>query len=129
MSPFDIAKHLNTKSEIDVDEALGDYAPWMINLIMSNHQQTVLFANEMNRHYDLSKQQQYAFYLHGVPKGSRFSKWNKKECEFSTGDIEIVCGLFDINKKMAEKYLSMMSDEQLNIIKKARGGNHGRSAN
>ena len=129
MSPFDIAKHLNTKAHIDVEEALSEYGPWMINVVLSNHQQTVLFSNEMNKHYDLSKEQQYMFYFHGIPKGSRFSKWNKKESEFSTTDIEIVCELFDINKKMAEKYLSMMSDDQLNIIRTAKGGNHGRSTN
>lgn len=123
MSPFDIAKHLNTKTNLEKGEVLAVYNAWIVDLVLSGHQQTVLFANEMNK-YDLTKEQQYDFYFNGIPKGSRFAPWNKKESQCSPDDLEIVMSLFDINKKTAERYLSLLSDEQLTIIRTLKGGNH-----
>jgi hypothetical protein len=118
-SPFDIAKHISEKT--DLDFSISEYSPWMINRIFSNTMDTVFFANEMNEYYELDKDIQYSFYYNGIPKAKRFGKWNKKE---KNTDLELLAKYFCINIKHAERYLSILSAEQLSIIKNKmlRGG-------
>ena len=108
MSPFDLVNILNEKKPHDKGEVLLDYNAWMVNAVLSNNRETVFFANEMNKYYDLSKDQQYEFYLNGIPKGKRFGKWNRKS--ESSEMINIVMDFYDINRRTAEQYLSLMND-------------------
>jgi hypothetical protein len=63
MSPFDIASHINEKKGVlDVDEV--GYNSYVINKVLSNTIDSVLFANEMNLRWNVPKQQQYDFYYH-----------------------------------------------------------------
>lgn len=119
LSPFDIVNHLNEKTNIEMDPS--DYAPWMINLALANHLQTILFANEMNRLYDLPKEVQYDFYFHGIPKGKRFGKWPKRE-KYDTELVSIVQERFALNILRAQQYISLLSKEQIEWLKQAHGG-------
>lgn len=119
LSPFDISKHISEKTELEF--SMGDYSPWMINKIFSNTLDTVFFANEMNTYYDLDKDIQYSFYYNGLSKSKRYGKWNKKQ---KSADLELIAKYFSINIKHAGQYLSLLSDEQLTIIrdKMLKGG-------
>lgn len=119
MSPFDIVNHLNEKTNVELD--LADYNTWMVNMALANHMQTIMFANEMNRLYDLPKNVQYDFYYHGIPKGKRFGKWAKKD---KTNDdlISLVQAMFQLNIQRAQQYLALMSAEQIEWLKQAQGG-------
>ena len=83
MSPFDVVKHLNEKSNLDFE--MKDYAPWIINKALSFHNQTIHFANAMNKCAGLDKDIQYKFYKEGIPKGKRWGAWQKK-----TPDTELI---------------------------------------
>ena len=123
-NPFDIVKHINNKSELDFD--IADYTPWMVNAALSNHMQTVHYANQMNQYYDLPNKMQYDFLYHGIQKGSRYGKWNKKETTHKETDINNVCELYSVNARIAETYLSMMTEEQLQYIRGMKGGRYGK---
>lgn len=128
ISPFDLGTHINSKTELEFD--ISEYNPWMVNAVLSNHIQTVMFSNEMNKYYDLTKQQQYDFMYNAIPAGKRFGKWNKKETTFDKDIIEALKERYSINTRMAEQYAKLMSEEQLSTIIKTRGGygrNNGRS--
>jgi Bacteriophage clamp loader A subunit len=124
MSPFDFIKSFNEKTKYllvsDLDEK--DYSPFVVNKGMSFMQECVPFANEMNRYYDLDKKMQHDFYYYGVPKGKRFGKWLKKEANDSS--VALLMDYFNINNLQAQKYLDLLSDEQLEIIKNkmSKGG-------
>jgi hypothetical protein len=122
ISPFDLADHLNTKNEPNFD--IHEYNPWMVNAVLSNHMQTILFANMMNQYYDLTYQQQYDFMYNAIPAGKRFGKWNKKEVTFDKDIIEAIKERYSINTRMAEQYAKLMSEEQLSTIIKTKGGIH-----
>lgn len=127
MTPFEVVTLLNEKKDHEKEEVLLGYNPWVINIALSNHRETVFFANEMNKYYDLTKEQQYNFYWHGIPKGKRFGKWNRKS--ESSEMINILMDFYCINRRTAEQYLSLMTDdEQEKLLKKTmRGGNYDRS--
>lgn len=77
-SPFDLAAALSEKKEGRLDVEVCGYNAYMVNRIMSNTKDTVLFANEMNQAH-LPDQMQADFYFYGLDKRRRFGKWNKKE--------------------------------------------------
>lgn len=126
MSPFDILKIIYEKKDHDREEVLADYDAFVINKGMSFNRDTVFFANVCNQFYSLDKGMQFDFLLGLVPKGKRYGEWVKNT--INNSDVDLVAEYFDINKTIAERYLSILTEDQLIIIKNkmAKGGRHGR---
>lgn len=120
ISPFDIVKALNEKTDLEYD--IKDYSPWMINKSLSFIKDTIFFANEMNKSFNLDKDIQRDFYKYGIPRGKRFGKWEKqlKVPEL----VEKIAEYFCINKNVATQYVSLLSDSELKQLqeKMIRGG-------
>lgn len=98
----------------EIEEA-GAYNSFMVNKGLSYHLDCVLFANEMNRHYNIPDRYQYEFLHVGIePKKKRFAKWesSKKDAE-----VLLVSEFYGCNLTKAAGYRSLMSDEQLEEIK------------
>jgi len=116
MTPFDIINTINNKTNLEWDAVVEKtYAPFIINRGMSFNLQTVMFASVMNMYPQLEKQMQYDFYFHGVPKGKRFDKWQKK---LELGDdVKLVRDFYGINIDRALEALKLLSKEQLDMIK------------
>lgn len=120
ISPFDIIRHINEKTDLDFE--LSDYNGWMINRGLSFVKDTIFYSNIVNQNYSLDKDIQYKFLYNGIPKGKRFGKWEKK---LSNDEIiDILADYFNINKRVANKYLALLTEEQLIYIKNKimRGG-------
>lgn len=119
-NPFDYLNSINTtkknlmRGSNDDDVAEKDYLPFMINRGLSYFQDTIALANEMNRYHDIDKKMQYEFYINIVRPRKRFSKWFKKE---EDSDIEAVKEYYGYNDQRASQALSILSKEQLQIIK------------
>jgi len=64
-----------------------NYPPYVINKCMSQHIDTVMYANEMNLWGQLPNKLQYDFFINTVRPRKRFSPWAKKE---KMNDLEIV---------------------------------------
>lgn len=107
-SPFDIIKHLSEKTELEFD--IKDYNPWMINRGFSNVFDGVFFAEAMSRLSHLDKDVQYSFYLHGLPKGRRFGKWNKATIN---SNVDLIMKHYQVNRRVAESYLKIMSEAEV----------------
>lgn len=123
MSPFDIVRALNEKTDLDFD--LKEYSPWIINRALSFHNQTIHFANEMNKCSTLDKDIQCRFYKDGIPKGKRFGKWQKKD-ELSDV-IKLISRIYNVNGLVASQYASLMREEQLQKLEEQndKGGKNG----
>lgn len=91
------------------------YTPFVINRCLSYHRDTLFLANEMNANHQLDNRLQYHFYLKGVRKRNRFAKWEKEQKQ---DDLEIVKEFFNLNTPRAEEYLALLSDEDLQQIRK-----------
>ena len=68
------------KNLMDQDPTLeSSYPSWIINKCLSSFTDTVLFANEMNMNWHISKRMQYDFFINSLRPRKRFSPWSKKE--------------------------------------------------
>lgn len=116
MNHFDYLNSINaTKKDIMEDDlAEKAYNSFMINRGLSYFNDTVLMANEMNLNSHLDKKLQYHFLINIVRKRKRFSKWAKPETE---SDIEAVKEYYGYNNEKARQALTLLSPENINIIK------------
>ena len=107
-----INKKTDYLDEIFIEE---NYVPFLVNKIMASFQDTVLYANDMDKNADLSKQMQYDYYYYGVRKRNRFSPWVN---EIIDPDIEIIQNYYDYSLTKAQEVLRIISDSKLDMIRK-----------
>ena len=123
MNPFEFANAINyTKKNIMVDDiAEKAYNPFMINRQLSYFPDTVLAANEMNRHHHVDNRLQFDFFINIIRKRKRFSKWFKPE---QISDLETVKEYYGYSNEKARQVLTLLSTEQMNELKNkvAKGG-------
>lgn len=114
MSFFDFLNAINdTKEDLLRKDPLTEkeYVPFMINRGLSYFPDTVMYANEMNRHASIPKKWQFEFFLHGIRKKKRFSKWAKKTT--TADDIILIMKEYDYSAKRAQEALEMLTETQL----------------
>jgi len=123
MNPFDYTNSINyTKKDIMVDDiAEKGYNPFIINRALSYFPDTVLAANEMNKHSHLDNRLQFDFFINIIRKKKRFSKWFKPEI---VSDLDAVKKYYGYSNQKARQVLTLLSTEQLNELKNkvAKGG-------
>ena len=108
--------NLTKKNVMDSDDPgwVQHYPPFIINKCMSQHLDTIMFANEMNQYPNLDKDLQYEFFINTVRTRKRFSPWGKKE---KVKDIELVKEFYGYSTEKAMQALRILTDNQLEIIK------------
>jgi len=121
---------LQTKKSVINEENEGDYVPFVVNKALSFHRDCVLYANEMNKLPNTDRLLQYHYMLNTVRGYKRpFQKWHKRE---TIENLEAVKEYYKYSNEKAKEALSVLSDDQLNEIKKRlfKGGlndKHGRT--
>lgn len=123
LSPFEMASVLSEKKGRPDVEMTG-YNAFMVNRVMSNTKDSVLFANELNQFWNIPEQWQADFYYHGLDKRKRFGKWNKKDIH---EHLEIIQEYTGYTKAKAMEVLDLLIPH-LDSIKEAleKGGSSGR---
>ena len=118
MTPFDFVNAINYK-KIDLmkddEQAEKDYVPFIVNRTLSYFPDTVMYANEINQRIHLDNKLQFHYFLNSIRTSKRFSKWVKKE---GSADLEVVKQYYGYSDEKAEQALSLLSTDQLQIIKK-----------
>ena len=131
LSPFDILNSINEGSrgvdifkdcitdisdeQLDRNEILKSYVPFVINKSLSYFNDSVLFANEMNRYHFLPAKIQYDFLRLGLRPRKRFSKWTKKID--NSEDIKMVMEYYDYSEEKARAAVKLLSQDALDKIK------------
>ncbi len=117
MNPFDYLNAINdTKKNIMVDDiAEKSYNSFMVNRGLSYFNDTVIYANEMNRYHHLDHRLQFEFYINSIRKRKRFSKWIKPD---TAGDVEVVKEYYGYSNEKARQALTLLTSEQINELKK-----------
>ena len=112
MNPFEYVNAINTgKKDMMVDDlAEKAYAPYTINRSLSYFNDTILAANEMNKHHHLDKKLQFHFLINIVRKRKRFSKWDKPEL---VSDVEVVKEYYGYSNEKARQVLPLLSSDQI----------------
>ena len=115
---------INQTKKNMMDEAPSlenSYPTWIINKCLSSFTDTVLFANEMNMNWHISKRMQYDFYINSLRPRKRFSPWSKKE---SIDYLDEVREYYGYSYTKALEVIRVLSTDQLEHIKRSlnKGG-------
>ena len=120
-NPFDYVNAINfnkqdlmTGTENDELAAAG-YVPFLANRSLSNFADTILYANEMNKHNHLDNKLQFHYLINSIRPKKRFSKWAKRQ---DSDDFEAVKAYFKYNNAKTEQAISLLTPEQIIKIKK-----------
>jgi hypothetical protein len=118
MTPFDFVNQiLQGKQQLIVDDLTEkDYVPFLTNRSLSYHKDCILFANEMNTRHHVDAKMQNDFLLNTVRSRKRpFTKWAKSE---KSEDIECIKIIFGYSNSKAREALRLLSDEQIQELKR-----------
>tara|TARA_B100000927_G_scaffold144319_1_gene116476 strand:- start:229 stop:609 length:381 start_codon:yes stop_codon:yes gene_type:complete len=123
LNHFDYLNSINlTKQDIMIDDDCEKaYNSFMVNRGLSYFSDTIIIANEMNRHHQIDSKLQYHFLINMIRKRKRFSKWAKAQKE---SDIDAVKEYYGYNNEKARQALTLLSPDQITIIKNkvSKGG-------
>lgn len=116
MNIFDIVNNIsNSRSQLEfTDEIDKLYSQYLINLAFSYYSDTVLIADELNKHKTLTNQQHYEIMFNIISKRKRFSKWVKQK---KHGDVNLISEYYNISNRKALEIIRFFSDSDLNGIK------------
>lgn len=117
MNHFDFLNAINRSKEdlFEDPQADIDYNAFLVNRGLSYFMDTIFFAQEMNEHSFLEKEQQFKFLLGSCSNKKRFSKWAKKATE--SEDIKAICFYYGYSIRLAKTLINTFSEEQLNLIR------------
>lgn len=123
-NPFDYVnsimqtkQHMMRNTEND-KLAEDGYNPWLTNMALSYHEDTILIANLVNANHHLPKRAQYDLLINTVrPKKRQFRKWAKTAAD---EDLDVVCEAYACNRRVGQEYLSLLSKQQLESLREQR---------
>ena len=116
MNPFDFVKSITyTKKDIMHDLNESEYEPFLINRALAYYQDCILYANEMNRRFEISARLQYHYLLNTIRKRKRFAKWIKPD---KIDDLRIVMEYYSVSRKKAEEYLNIISEKEIGVLRR-----------
>ena len=107
------------------EEIERKYPSFMINRALSQYEDTVLIANEVNRMgSSLDPKLQYDFLYHLVPKKRRFSKWAKAQ---KSDIINMIVEAYNISVRKAEEISDLFSEDDIENLRSylCKGGKNG----
>jgi len=117
-NPFDFIKSINQGKDIMTDAVEEhQYNPFLTNYSFSLFADTLFEANDMNRYPNLSNRMQYKYYLSMIRPAKRFRPWPKKD-KITGENIRLIQELYKYNTKKAKEVLCVLSDKQLDELRK-----------
>ena len=116
MNPFEFIKSINeTKKDIMVDDVSEKgYNPFIINRNFSHFNDTVLYANEMNRYHHLDHRLQFDFFINIIKKKKRWSKWIKPQ---DINNLELIKQHYGYSNDKAKSVLQLFNNEKIEELK------------
>jgi hypothetical protein len=117
MNPFDFVNQiLYGKKQLIVDELTEkEYNPFIVNRSLSYHNDSLMFANEMNRRHFLDKKMQNDFLLNTIRSKKRpFAKWVKSE---KSEDLECIKQVYGFSDSKAEEALRLLNKQEIQQLK------------
>jgi hypothetical protein len=107
--------YIPAEKDIMVDDASEKaYNAYMVNRSLSYFNDSVLYANEMNKYHHLDNKLQYHFLINSIRPRKRFSKWMKKS---DPDSVEVVKEYYGYSNEKARQVLSLFSDMQITELK------------
>lgn len=122
---FDLVNDISSdKKYLFNDDTAAVYAPFMINKAFSQHVDTIMLANEMNKRPSLSKEMHHDFMFYSIDTKKRYGKWAKQENR-NVDVINYIKEQYAIGNERALEYLDLMTEDEVKQIEatlKSKGG-------
>lgn len=123
MNIFDHIKNITTNK----GPYLGDegWNNWMINRYLSMDQDYVEVVNIVQKNtWQMKGEYLYNLYKDLIPKQYKFLKYIKptKKIEYNQDEVDAVASYFEVSKKQAKEYISMLPKDELETIKQQING-------
>ena len=122
LGDFLTAINLSKKNLMEEDPLTEkEYPPFEINRSLSQFEDTILHANEVNLRGHLDNRLQNDYLLNSIRRKKRFSRWLKPE---KNEDIDAIREYYSCNYRKAHEIAKVLTGEQLSLIHKRlkRGG-------
>lgn len=123
---FDFVNSINYTKEYLLDEkyAEKDYKPFLVNRLLSKFPDTIHYANMMNKYHTIDSKLQYDFLLNTISKKKRYGEKSSKADAELEQSLSLVSEYYNISKTKAQEYLSILTDQQLEVLreKMSKGG-------
>jgi hypothetical protein len=115
VSPFVWVDSLCTKVGDPMEEHGEEaYPAFMINRAMSQYQDCIFHAAEINLYPNMDNRMAHDYYRTAIRAAKRYGKWGKKK---NVGDVSLLMEHYQINRERAEETLRLLTPEQLVIIR------------
>lgn len=124
---FDILNDINVNKQWIVSrETMKGYSPFSVSRAMSQHPDTALLANELNKYNVSDSKMHYDYLMLTVPPKKRFGKWAKAEAK-DEDTIKNVALYFEVSFRQAEQYIAILDKQEIDKINKnfEQGGKNG----
>ena len=122
LTPFSFVNEINIGKRDIMRDQNGEhsdllekvYNPYITNRSLSYFNDTVLYANEMNKNHHIDSRLQNSYLINTIRKRKRFSKWIKPtELE----DMDAVKEYYGYSNQRAREVLTLLSNEQITELK------------
>ena len=114
------------KTPIDMDSPQEfKYSQWRTNKSLSNHSDTIFYANQMNMNYHIKDKMHYLYLFYSIRKQKRYGakkteedKRLEKEAKATEAKLKLVQEKYKYNNKRAKEALTILTSKQLDMIAK-----------
>jgi len=96
------------------------YPAFMVNRAMSQYQDCILYAAEINLYKDLDNRYAYDFYMNAIRKKKRFASWGKKKT--GEGEVLAIMEHYGYSRIKAEEALRVLTEDQVSYIMEYENG-------
>ena len=92
----------------------SNYSKFLVEMMLSRHMDTILFAEEMNERPRLSNKMQFYYLFYAIPKKKRFAKGTKAP---KIKNLEIVKQYYNYSNEKAMEIMDLLSESDIKRIK------------
>ena len=107
------------------EEEKNNFNNWMCNRILSMDQDYCEVVNIVQKNtWQMKGEYLYNLYKDLIPKQYKFLKYIKptKKVEYNQEEVDVVSTYFEVSKKQAKEYISMLPKDELETIKQQING-------
>ena len=107
------------------EEEKNNFNNWMCNRILSMDQDYCEVVNIVQKNtWQMKGEYLYNLYKDLIPKQYKFLKYIKptKKIEYNQDEVDAVASYFEVSKKQAKEYISMLPKDELETIKQQING-------
>lgn len=102
------------RAAADPEHEAKGYNPWITNKTLSYFQDSILYANEMNKYAFLPNIIQFDYFFNSINKRKRFAKQSKKTV---SDDVQAIATYFKYSIRRAEETIKFLTPLQIQQIK------------